>query len=241
VTFVPRTRSPFLLERWRAGVLRTAHGGASRVATDNTLEAIVATRDVPLDFVEVDVHATRDGQLLLWHDPWLVTPDGLFEIATHTLDELRALNLPDGTLATLPEAIQAVRGRAGLMIDLKAPGLEAPIERELRAARFQDVMVCGGHLETLAALKHQLPEIGVSLTPDAAFYREFSAGLKALPFLDAVTVYWRTVGPELLRAASEEGVLVLAWTVDHQRTADHLLALGVNGLTSNNLDVLRRP
>ncbi|MGY2894428.1 glycerophosphodiester phosphodiesterase [Deinococcus sp. UYEF24] len=239
MTFVPRTRSPFLLERWRAGVLRTAHGGASRLATDNTLEAIVATRDIPLDFVEVDVHATRDGQLLLWHDPWLVTPDGLFEIATHTLGELRALDLPDGTLATLQDAIGAVRGRAGLMIDLKAPGLEVPIEQELRAARFQDVMVCGGYADTLAVLKDRLPDIGVSLTPDAAFYRGFSAGLKALPFLDAVTVYWRAVGPELMWAAREEGLLVLAWTVDHQKIADHLLALGVHGLTSNNPEVLR--
>lgn len=240
MTFVPRTCAPFLLERWRAGTLRTAHGGVSRLAPDNTLEAVLAATGFPLDFVEIDVHLTRDGELLLWHDPHLVTPAGVFEIAAHTLADLRALNLPDGTLATLPQAITAVRGHCGLMIDLKAPALEQPIAAALNAAHFQDVVVCGGYRETLAALKMQLPGIGVSLTPALAFYRDFAAGLSSVPFIDAVTVYWRAVGPELLQAAQAAGVLVLVWTVDHDRIAEHLLAQkGVHGLTSNNMEVLQ--
>jgi glycerophosphoryl diester phosphodiesterase len=235
----PRTRAPFLQERHAAGVLRTAHGGASRVAPDNTLDAILATRGHAIDLVEVDAHLTRDGQLLLWHDPQLVTPDGVHEIAAHTLAELRALEVPDGTLATLPDAIEAVRGHSGLMIDLKAPALEEPILAALRAANYRDVVVCGGYRDTLRTIHARRPDLGVSLTPDLPFYRDFAAGLAGAPFLDAVTVYWRSVGPELLRAAQEAGVLVLAWTVDHQRIADHLLALGIHGITSNNLDLLR--
>ena len=238
MTFTPRTQAPFLLERCRAGILRTAHGGASRLAPDNTLEAIVAATRSRIDFVEVDLHATRDGQLLLWHDPWLMTPEGVFEISSQTLGELRALKVPDGTLATLPDAIEAVRGHCGLMIDLKAPGLEEAISHALWAAKFQDVVVCGGYLDTLKALKSQMPGIGVSLTPEPEFYRDFAAGLAAVAFIDAVTVYWRAVGPRLIEAAQAAGVLVLAWTVDHQVVADHVLAQGAQGLTSNNLELL---
>ena len=239
MTFRPRTLAPFLLERHQAGMVRTAHGGASRLAPDNTLEAVAAATRFPLDFVEVDVHLTRDGELLLWHDSWLVTPDGIHEIAAHTLSELRSLKVPDGTLATLPDAISAVRGHCGLMIDLKAPALEGPIADVLNAARFQDLVVCGGYQSTLAALKARLPDIGVSLTPAPEFYQDFAAGLETVPFIDAVTVYWRAVGPELLQAAHSAGVLVLAWTVDHGRIAEHVTAQGVHGLTSNSLEILQ--
>ncbi|WP_424952622.1 glycerophosphodiester phosphodiesterase [Deinococcus sp.] len=238
MSFQARTQAPFLLERQRAGVLRTAHGGASRAAPDNTLEAIAAALHTQLDFVELDVHLTRDGELLLWHDPQLVTPDGLFEIAGHTLAELRALPLIGGTLATLPQATELLRGHCGVMIDLKAPALERPIAQALRASDFWDVVVCGGYLETLARLKAELPQLGVSLTPNLPFYREPAAHLPQLPFLDALTVYWRAVGPALMRAAQQHGVLVLAWTVDHPPAAAHLLAQGVHGLTSNNLALL---
>ena len=238
MNFQARTQAPYLLERHRQGVLRTAHGGASRAAPDNTLEAIAATLLTELDFVEVDVHLTRDGELLLWHDTQMVTPDDLFEIARHSLAELRDLQLIDGTLATLPEVIELLRGHSGLMIDLKAPALEEPIAAALRASRFIDVVVCGDYLETLERLKTELPQIGVSLTPDVPFYLQPGTQLQTLPFLDAVTVYWRAVGPALMQAAQEHGVLVLAWTVDHPHIAAHLLAQGVHGLTSNNMVVL---
>lgn len=239
MNFQARTQAPYLLERHHQGVVRTAHGGASRVAPDNTLEAVTAALQVEPDLVEVDVHLTKDGELLLWHDDRMVTPDGLFEIAGHTLAELRSLDLIDGTLITLPQAIELVHGRSGLMIDLKAPALEEPIAQALRASRFLDVVVCGGYLKTLERLKLEWPQLGVSLTPELPFYLSPTASLEALPFLDAVTVYWRTVGPALMQAAQQNGVLVLAWTVDHPHIAAYLLAQGVHGLTSNNMALLK--
>lgn len=234
-----RTRAPFVLERRGGGVLRTAHRGAPRLAPDNTLEAIAAAAAFPTtDFVEVDVHATRDGQVLLWHDEHLVTPEGAFAIAAHDLAELRALPVPDGTLATLPEAVETVRGRCGLMIDLKAPALEGVLTRDLRALGFGDVIVCGEYLPTLSAMKAALPALAVSLTPSAQQYQRLPEVLRAHADLDALTVYWRTVGPAMLQAAHAAGTLVLAWTVDHAHIARTLLEQGVDGLTSNDVELL---
>ncbi|GAA3995507.1 glycerophosphodiester phosphodiesterase family protein [Deinococcus rubellus] len=230
--------SPYLLKRRAAGPLRTAHRGAPRLAPDNTLESIVAAARFDVDFVEVDVHLTRDGQVLLWHDEQFIMPEGAYEIARHSLAELRALKVPDGTLATLPEAIEAVQGRAGLMIDLKAPELHDEIEQALRSAAFTDVLVCGGYDGTLRRLKAALPDIAVSRTPDAAYHQELSHRLKAEAYLDAVTVYWRTVGPELIAAAQQAGVLVLAWTVDHPHLAQQVLEAGADGITSNDVALL---
>lgn len=233
-----RIFSPFLLERLAGGPLRTAHGGASREAPDNTLESVAAAAVRDLDFVEVDVHLTGDSQLLLWHDAQFITPDGVFEIAHHSLADLRALSVPDGTLATLPEALELLRGRCGAMLDLKAPGLEGPIERVLREQNFFDVLVCGGYQDTLKALKQALPPIAVTLTPDAAEYRRLGKVLENAPYLDGLTVYWRTVGTDMAHLAGETGALLLAWTVDHLHLAEHVLRAGAHGITSNDMALL---
>lgn len=234
-----RATNPTLLERRAAGMLATAHGGASWAAGPNTLEALRAALEIRPDYIELDVHLTRDGQLLLWHDDHIVTPAGAFGIAQHTLAELRTLPTPDGTVITLPEAIEEARGAGGIMIDLKAPGQQDALHAALTRQAFGDVIVCGGYLETLLDLKARQSSLTVSLTPDAATYRALPATLARLDTLDAVTVYWRTVDTRMVEALHELGVLVLAWTVDHAPVADHLVGLGVDGLTGNNMDVLR--
>ncbi|THF86754.1 glycerophosphodiester phosphodiesterase [Deinococcus sp. KSM4-11] len=234
-----RTTNPYLIERRAAGVLTTAHGGASWAAGPNTLEALRAALEIQPDYVELDVHLTRDGQLLLWHDGHIVTPDGGHAIADHTLAELRTLSTPDGTVITLHEAAEEVRGVSGLLIDLKAPALQDALLDFITAQRVEDVIVCGGYVDTLLALKAGRPGVAVSLTPDAETYRTLASSLRHLHTLDAVTVYWRTVNRAMVDAAHALGVLLLAWTVDHGPVAEHLLALGVDGLTSNNMSLLR--
>ncbi|GHF42482.1 glycerophosphoryl diester phosphodiesterase [Deinococcus metalli] len=238
-----RSTNGALLERRAAGVLRTAHGGAAWAAGPNTAEALRAALAVRPDYVELDVHVTRDGELLLWHDEHIVTPAGAFAIAAHPLADLLALPTPDGTLMTLPQALEEARGRSGVMIDLKAPDLYAPLIATLDTLDVHDALVCGGYVDTLLALKARRPDLPVSLTPDAAAYASFGVTLRRLGSLDAVTVYWRTVDAAMVEAAHALGVMVLAWTVDHPPVAAHLLALGVDGLTSNSpavLSALRR-
>lgn len=235
-----RATNPTLLERRAAGVLATAHGGASWAAGPNTLEALRAALEVRPDYVELDVHLTRDGQLLLWHDKHIVTPDGAFGIADHVLQELRHLPTPDGIVITLLEAIEEARGVSGIMIDLKAPGLQDALHDTLVRQVFGDAIVCGGHLNTLLCLKTRQPDLAVSFTPNPETYRTFAASLRHLHTLDAVTVYWRTVDARMVEAAHALGVMVLAWTVDHAPVADHLMELGVDGVTGNNMDVLKK-
>jgi len=191
-----------------------------------------------VNFIEVDVHRTRDGQLLLWHDEQFITPEGIYPIAQHSLSELHTLKVPDGRLATLPEAIEAVQGRVGLMIDLKALELHRKIEQAPCSAAFTDALVCGGDDETLQRLKMALPDIAVSRTPDAGYHQTLPQHLAAETYLDAITVYWRTVGLQLMAAAQEAQVLVLAWTVDYPHIAQQVLEAGADGITSNDVALL---
>lgn len=223
--------SEYVQERFReSGWLRTAHRGAPRYATDNTAESIEIAASFAIDLVEIDVHLSKDGHLMLWHDEEIAV-DGLeYKVREHTLNQLKALPIK-GTLATLEEAIELVRGKAGLMVDLKAPDLEQPLSQCFKQMNFFDLCVCGGYKSTLEFFRQQLPQVSTSLTPNLFEVIDFSRW-------DAVTVYWRMVSAELLQSAHQHGKWVLAWTVDDLATAQQLLQMGVKGITSNDVDML---
>ena len=97
--------------------IRTAHRGAPQVAPGNSARAIQAAVEIGVDLVEVDVHATRDGKVVLWHDAEIIGADGVERSIAHSsLIELQAIDIGDGQrVIDLSDAIEIVRGRAGLV------------------------------------------------------------------------------------------------------------------------------
>jgi glycerophosphoryl diester phosphodiesterase len=92
------------------------HRGARGLAPENTLASIQKALDCGVDEVEVDVRITRDGVPVLSHDRLIVVESKPLLISSHALAELRT-SMPE--LATLEEAIAAVKGRAVLRIEIK--------------------------------------------------------------------------------------------------------------------------
>ncbi len=90
--------------------------------TENTLQSVCAALDGGADGVEIDVQATRDGVLVLAHDPDLGRVLGTGPrtgpvVAESTLVELRALRLPGGArIPTLAEALDLVAARRGFVV-----------------------------------------------------------------------------------------------------------------------------
>ena len=143
-----------------------AHRGASAYAPENTVPAFVVAAEQHATFVEFDLRFSRDRQIVLLHDATLerttdveqVFPDRgrrvqvngrevtQWPLSDYTLAELRRLaagawfdpRYAGTRLPTFAETIAAMRGRAGLFIELKSPelypGIEAKMLEELRAA-----------------------------------------------------------------------------------------------------------
>jgi glycerophosphoryl diester phosphodiesterase len=189
--------------------------------------------------VEVDVHATADGELVLWHDDALPAPEGPLPLAATPLATLRRVDVGGGErVITLAEGLEVVRGRAALLIDLKADGLAEPIVATVRRLGFAPAVVCGGYAESLRAIKALEPTIGTSLTLGRGWERAYSPDAIERVGADAVTTDWRILDPALLARLHARGLAVLAWTVDDPATMRRLLDLGVDGLTSNRPDLL---
>lgn len=223
----------------RGGWIRTAHRGFPQAAPGNSARAIKAALDIGVDLVEVDVQATQDKYVVLWHDAEISAVDGTeLVIAASSLSELQALDIGGGQhLITLEDGLDLARGRAGLMIDLKGAGLAEPIVNATRQAQFAPVIVCGGYWDTLKQIRDLAPEIGTSLTLTFGWQRKY--GLENITGIDtdAVTVDGRLLNFEFIAELHAHSLAVLAWTIDRSEDMKTLLALGVDGLTSNRPDL----
>ncbi|MEL7147916.1 MAG: glycerophosphodiester phosphodiesterase family protein, partial [Bacteroidota bacterium] len=113
-----------------SAVKSVGHRGAAAYAPENTLASIGKALEIGVDYIELDVHLTKDNQVVIIHDPNTRRTTGSdSEVADLTLEEIKGLDAgswfsPSFTnerIPTLLEALQLINGRCGLLIELKWP------------------------------------------------------------------------------------------------------------------------
>ena len=152
-----------------------AHRGGALLAPENTLAAFEKGLEFAPDAVELDVHLSRDGHLIVIHDPTLVRTTGASgAVEDFTLAELRAHDAASrffGTaygpqvIPTLDEGLELITGRARVQVEIKrrADGSrysgieEAVIETLRRHAMLDRAMVISFDFPTLATIHELAP------------------------------------------------------------------------------------
>lgn len=92
------------------------HRGARGLAPENTVAAILAGIAAGVYALELDLRATRDGVVVLCHDPWIYNGRQKMSIAEHNYGELKATK---NDLTTLDEAIKVARHQAVIYLEIK--------------------------------------------------------------------------------------------------------------------------
>lgn len=211
-----------------------AHRGASAYDVENTLPAFQKAVDMGADGIELDVHGTADGVLVVHHDPHV---EDIF-IPESSFDRLRA-RVPE--VPTLSEALDTIGAATTVYIEVKTldgasdPALlsvidEAPNPRACCVHAFDHRIV--HRLVTLRAelrggvLSSSYPIDGVSPVVQAG----------------ADTLWQREslIDRDLVDKLHEAGLSIIAWTVDDENQMRHLQSLGVDGICSNMPDVAGR-
>jgi glycerophosphoryl diester phosphodiesterase len=224
-----------------------AHRGASGHRPENTLSAYALAVEQGADMIEVDLHRTRDGAVVVTHDEELAGLGGRGEIADATLAEVRALDAGGGErVPILAELLVGYGGRIALNLELKRgtraeyPELEAETLAALESRGLLDrVLFSSFYDPVLRRLRALSPAARIGLLisrryPQGAVDRAKSLGAEALhPEVALVT-------PQLVREAHAAGLAVYVYTVDRTEEMERLLGLGVDGLFTNFPDRLRR-
>lgn len=121
----------------RLPIISAHRGGPRKGYPENCIETFANTISATHAMLEIDPHYTKDGHIVLMHDPTVDrTTNGQGKVADFTLEEIRKLrlkdtqgNLTDYQIPTLDEALQWAKGKTILVIDAK----DVPIEERVEA------------------------------------------------------------------------------------------------------------
>ena len=214
-----------------------AHRGASGHQHENSLAAFREAIRLGADGVELDVHATVDGALLVHHDPEL---PGLGPIAGLTLQAAASARLPNGEATpTLQQALAALP-RMTVWIELKS--LPQSADRALLAAidgspTPDRCAVHGFDHRIIARLGSQRPDLTRGVL--SASYPIDPVGPMLAAGANTLWQAWHLIDSELVAAVHRTGGRLIAWTVNDSVVAQRLAALGVDGLCGNYPERLR--
>ena len=247
--------------------MNLAHRGASARAPENTLEAFRLAVESGAGGLELDVHLTHDGHVVVIHDSTLDrTTDGAGAVAQMTLDELREpdagynFSPDDGDILpyrglglripTLAEVLREFPGVA-VNIDMKAdrPGIEAAVLKVLRDSDAEGrVLVVSSRRSAVRRFRRMSGgrvSTGASRWETGVFYALCRLHLERLlvPAYDALQVPLRYRGIPLVtrrfvEAAHARGVRVDAWTINTVDEMRRLLDLGVDVIMTDHPETL---
>jgi glycerophosphoryl diester phosphodiesterase len=234
-----------------------AHRGASALAPENTIEAFRLAVEAGAGGLELDVHMTRDGHIVVIHDATVDrTTSGTGAVSEMTVDELRRLDAghnfsPDGGPArpyrgrgvrvpTLEEVLEEFPAVA-VNIDIKvgSPGIEESVLGVLRETKASERVLVVSTLHDVVKRFRKVSgghvSTGASRWEIGIFYISSRFRLEHLvrPAYDALQVPLRHRGiplvtPRFLKAAHANGVRVDAWTINQADEMRRLLDLGVD-------------
>jgi glycerophosphoryl diester phosphodiesterase len=252
----PATGFGFLDDGPPGSVIGMAHrGGAQHPdnrGLENTLQAFRHADEMGFRYLETDVHATRDGVVVAFHDERLErVTDGVGAIADLTAAELRAVLVqgahPVPTLAELFEAFPQARFNIDLKSDSVVPALVDLLDQH---EAWDRVLICSFSWRRLRDFRRLSGgRAATAAAPaEAALFRVLPsarvADLLTRGQVHALQVPIR-VGPltvatrGLVRRAHAAGKHVHVWTVDSDQEIRTLLDLGVDGVISDRTDVLK--
>lgn len=212
--------------------LTIGHRGAMGVEPENTLRSFVRAEHDGLDVIELDLHLSKDGALVVMHDAEVDrTTDGTGAISDFTLAELREFDAGQGERIPLfEEVLDAVK--APLQAEIKdAAAARALAEVMHRRDLVERVEVISFHDEAVAEIARLVPGVRTALV--ASRYgldvvdRALAVGAGTL------VLNIRRLTLEIVERAHAANLKVIGWVVN---THDHLRlvrGLGLDGATTD--------
>ncbi|MFF8959688.1 glycerophosphodiester phosphodiesterase [Streptomyces sp. NPDC014894] len=218
--------------------LTIGHRGVMGVEPENTLRSFVRAERCGMDAIELDLHLSKDGALVVMHDAEVDrTTDGTGPIAEKTLAELRELDAGGGERVPLfEEALDAVR--SPLQAEIKdVAAARALAEVMLRRDLVPRVTVSSFHDEAVAEISALVPGVRTVLIA-SRWGADIVARARAVR-ADTLALNIRRLTLETVEQAHTEGIEVIGWVVNTQEQLRLARALELDGATTDFPEIRR--
>ncbi len=238
-----------------------AHRGASFDVPENTLAAVRLAWSQKADAVEVDVYLSKDGRIVVIHDPDTKQMAGVDRpVAEQTLAELQSLDVgrwkgaawAGEKIPTLAQVLELLPEGKGMFLDIKSgPEIIPELRRVVaESGKPSEHIAVIGPLDVCTAIKKALPK------HPAYFLEEFRWDEKTgqwSPSAGDLVAAVRKAGLDgldlglklpldrsFIQSVKEADLKVYVWTVDDPGDARRLAEGGIDGITTNRPEFLRR-
>lgn len=212
-----------------------AHRGASYSEPENTLRSVKKAIALGADWVEVDVRQSRDGELVIMHDPHLErTTNGKGFLAGKTLPELKKLDAGKGErIPTLKEVIDAVKGRVGLVIEIKILHIEEQVV-DLIHHQGLDKVIITSFYHTLSPLVKKIDEnieTGIIFRCHPVKTKNLARDAEA----DVIFPHQDYLSRDMVEEVQNFGIRAYPWLVDEKPHLQRIKSLKADGVVTNRL------
>jgi glycerophosphoryl diester phosphodiesterase len=250
-----------LADFYQGRILNFAHRGARERAPENTIPAFVSAADLGADGVELDVHLSADGVVVVMHDADVATTtDGTGRITGMDLAEIKLLDAGSsfdpsfaGTVVpTLDEVFEAVAGRLLFNIELKTVALGTRGYNRLLAHavalclehhNLVDQTICSSFNPfVLRALRIRLPRLALGYLYAPDLPAPLAKGWLARPIIgkhEARHPHYSMVEEGYVHWARKHAYRINVWTVNEIEDIRRMRDLSVDALISDRPELVR--
>lgn len=214
-----------------------SHRGSRTAHPENTIGAVLAAADAGAEGVEIDVHAARDGVIVVHHDffPRGTVADRRLAsrpIADLTFAELQQFDLGGGArIPSLAELIEALDGRARLYVEIKGRGCDEALVDVLRGAA--NVAVHSFDHRCIERFAELAPSLSRGVL-QGSYMLDNCIALRSASATD-LWQHHELIDAALVREVHGCGGRVIAWTANEQHDWERLAAAGVDAICTDDV------
>jgi glycerophosphoryl diester phosphodiesterase len=232
-----------------------AHRGASAYKPENTISAFEESIKMNTDYIETDVHQTKDGIVVIMHDFSVkrTCENSKSDIKDLSFSEFSALKIK-GTNEhppSLDSAIKFINGRCKLLIEIKKgggyyPNIENNILSIIKTNNAESWVDIIHSFDKQALLNLQQQKTGTKLQklvvfkfPLASFTFSKKGEKDDFSAWQGVNVYYKFASKRIIKKLHSQNKTVFAWTVNKRRKMKKLVRHNVDGIITNRPDIAR--
>ena len=255
-----------VFQRKNSSVLVFAHRGGGGLYPENTLEAFEYSAKTGADILELDIHGTADGALMILHDGSVNrTTDGIGKVSEMTLEAVKKLDAgyrfstDNGqtypfrgkriAVPTLEEIFDALPNQTFNIEPKQAtPSIIKPLCDLIRARKMTEKVIVGSFRQgVINEFRAECPEIATSASPSevtefltlskTGLSESYSPPMQALQIPENLGAL-SVVTKEFVENAHRKNLKVHVWTINETADMQRLIELGVDGIMTDYPDRL---
>ncbi|MHA1913342.1 MAG: glycerophosphodiester phosphodiesterase [Promethearchaeota archaeon] len=221
------------------------HRGAYDSAPENTIKGFRKAIELKADYIELDVHRSSDGALVVIHGNDILKRMGInTTIDQMTLQELKQLDLGEGEqIPELKDVINISKGKVNLLIEIKTEDISKLVAQLIQTEDIiESTILCSFSLNILTNVRNINPKIKIAaiIPINDFFVPEWEKRKQLLDQVLGLNIHYvltryKNIDKDLISYAHTHELKVFGYTINTKKITKKLISLGVDGLIVNSI------